>query len=154
MKMNKSTVTKLALFVLAICFLISLSFYGLLYSQSFKMFTDGLDGFGGRASSANFSERISSGGQPGVIGTSQGASFHGLQGYVNTAAFEHGDCDGDGTVGLADAVYLINYTLKGGPEPIPLETGDMDCPNNYVDLADVVYLINYLFQGGAPPCNL
>ena len=141
-------------FILIISLLLCAGFYTQSYSQNFKLFTDGLDCFGGRASSTNFSERIGSGGQPGVIGTSQGTAFYGLQGYVNTAAFEHGDCDGDGTVGLADAVYLINYNLKGGPQPVPYEAGDMDCPNNNVDLADVVYLINYLFRGGPPPCNL
>ena len=152
--MNRSNVVKAVLFSLVLCLLIGSNFSAESKSQNFKLFTDVLDGVGGRASSANFSQRIGSGGQPGVIGTSQGTSFYGLQGYVNTAAFVHGDCDADGTVGLADAVYLINYTLRGGPQPVPYETGDMDCPNNIVDLADVVYLINYLFRSGPAPCNL
>jgi hypothetical protein len=28
-----------------------------------------------------------------------------------------GDANGDGTVNVADAVYLINYIFKGGPPP-------------------------------------
>ena len=152
--MNRFNISKLVLFSLVVCLLIGLTFSAESKSQSFKLFTDGLDSFGGRDSSTNFSGRIGSGGQPGVIGTSQGTSFFGLQGYVNTAAFVHADCDGNGKVELADVVYLINYVLKGGSVPRPYEAGDMDCPNNIVDLADVVYLINYLFRGGPPPCNL
>jgi len=152
--MNKPNIIKLVFFLLVIGLLIPLTFHSQVLSQDFKMFADVLDSFGGRASSANFSLRIGSGGQPGVIGTSQGTSFYGLQGYVNTAAFVHGDAKGDGDVGLADVVYLINYVLKGGPEPVPYEAGDMDCPNNIVDLADIVYLINCLFRGGPAPCNL
>jgi hypothetical protein len=152
--MNRFNITKLVMFFLAVSLFLCAGFCTQSYSQNFKLFTDGLDSFGGQASSTNFSERIGSGGEPGAVGTSQGTAFYGLQGYVNTAAFVHGDCDGDGKVGLADAVYLINYNLKGGPQPVPYETGDMDCPNNNVDLADVVYLINYLFRGGPAPCNL
>jgi hypothetical protein len=32
-----------------------------------------------------------------------------------------GDANADGTVNVADAVYLINYVFKGGPEPICAE---------------------------------
>lgn len=153
-KMSKSNIIKLVAFFLVVCLLAGSNVYAESQSENFRIFTDVLDGVGGRASSTNFSVRIGSGGQPGVVGTSQGTSFYGLQGYVNTAAFVHGDAKGDGDIGLADVVYLINYVLKGGPEPVPYEAGDMDCPNNFVDLADVVYLINYLFRDGPPPCNL
>jgi len=152
--MNRSNIIKAVFFSLVVCLLIGLNFSADSKSQNFKLFTDVLDGVGGRASSTNFSERIGSGGQPGVIGTSQGTNFYGLQGYVNTAAFVHADCDGNGKVELPDVVYLINYVLKGGSEPKPYEAGDMDCPNNIVDLADIVYLINYVFRGGPAPCNL
>ena len=140
-------------FILVISLLLCVGFYAQSYSQNFKLFTDGLDSFGGRASSANFSQRIGSGGQPGVVGTSQGTSFYGLQGYVNTAAFEHGDANADGNVTIADVVYLVNYFFRSGPEPIPLETGDVD-GDNLSQIQDAVYLVNYLFRGGNPPINL
>ena len=154
LEMTKSKILKLAVFLLVVFILSHLSFYTEAPAQNFKMLTDVLDGVGGRASSTNFSQRIGAGGQPGVVGVSQGTNLHAQQGVGYAAAFEHGDCDASGNIGLTDVVYLINYTLKGGPEPIPFETGDMNCPDNYVDLADVVYLINYLFRGGPPPCNL
>ena len=152
--MNRSNIVKLVVFFLVVSVFIGLSLFAESRSQNYKLFTQSLDGVGGRGQSDSYLLRIGSGGQPGVVGTSQGTSFYGLQGYVNTAAFVHGDVKGDGDVGLADVVYLINYVLKGGPEPKPYEAGDMDCRNNWVDLADIVYLINYLFRGGPAPCNL
>lgn len=152
--MNRANIIKLLVFSLVVFVFIGINLSAESKSENYKLFTDVLDGVGGRASSTNFSLRIGSGGQPGAVTISEGDSFYVLQGYVHTAAFEHGDCDASGNIGLTDVVYLINYTLKGGPQPIPFETGDMNCPDNNVDLADVVYLINYLFRGGSPPCNL
>jgi len=151
--MKKTNCFKFAVFFIAAFLVIGLCYYVESKCQNFKMFTDGLDSFGGRASSANFSQRIGSGGQPGVIGTSQGAAFYGLQGYVNTAAFEHGDVNADGSVAISDVVYLVNYLFKSGPEPIPLETGDVN-GNNEATISDAVYLVNYLFKSGNPPINL
>ena len=150
--MNRFNIIKLVVFLLSVSLLLCAGYYAQSYSQNFKLFTDGLDSFGGRASSANFSERIGSGGQPGVVGTSQGTSFYGLQGYVNTAAFEHGDANADGNVAISDVVYLVNYLFKSGPEPIPLETGDVN-GNNEATISDAVYLVNYLFKSGNPPIN-
>ncbi len=61
-----------------------------------------------------------------------------------------GDVNGDRSVSVSDAVYLINYLFKGGPAPNPLQLGDLN-GNGQVDIADVVYLINYLFKGGPAP---
>jgi hypothetical protein len=41
-------------------------------------------------------------------------------------------------------------TNIGGPEPIPLEAGDVN-GDRIINNGDVVYLINYLFVGGPPP---
>jgi hypothetical protein len=150
----KSTKSKKLLIILsAFSLLLCAGFYAQSFSQNFKLFTDGLDSFGGRASSTNFSERIGSSGQPGVVGTSRGTSFYGLQGYVNTAAFVHGDANADGNTTIADVVYIVNYLFKSGSEPIPLETGDID-GDNLCQIQDAVYLVNYLFKGGSPPINL
>jgi hypothetical protein len=61
-----------------------------------------------------------------------------------------GDANGDSTVDVVDAVYLINYMFVDGPPPTPLASGDVnrDCA---VDVSDVVYLINYLFVDGPAP---
>jgi hypothetical protein len=123
------------------------------HSENYRMFTDVLDEFGGRAQSANYLLRIGSGGQPGVVGVSEGNSYYGRQGYVHTASFRHGDDNCDGSISVSDVVYEINYLFKGGPPPCPYEVGDVNCDLTK-SVSDVVYLINYLFKGGPPPCNL
>jgi hypothetical protein len=62
-----------------------------------------------------------------------------------------GDANHDGTVNVGDAVYVINYTFKFGPAPIPRQGADSNA-NNDVDIGDAVWDINYCFKGGPPPC--
>jgi hypothetical protein len=59
-----------------------------------------------------------------------------------------GDANGDGTVGVADVFYLINYLFAGGPLPLGRANVNGD---SSIDVADVFYLINYLFAGGPAP---
>ena len=63
-----------------------------------------------------------------------------------------GDTDASGGVDIDDVVYLIAYVFQGGPEPIPVESGNADC-EGVIDIDDIVYLIDYLFLGGDPPCD-
>ncbi|UCG12199.1 MAG: dockerin type I repeat-containing protein [Deltaproteobacteria bacterium] len=61
-----------------------------------------------------------------------------------------GDANADSLVTIADAVLLINYLYRDGPEPCVCEAADAngDC---LVDLGDLVYLLQYLFRGGRVP---
>jgi len=68
-----------------------------------------------------------------------------------TVTYICGNANGDEIINLADAVFLINYVFKSGPEPRPLDAGDANC-DGAVNLADAVYLIGYVFSGGPPPC--
>ena len=62
-----------------------------------------------------------------------------------------GDANGDGSVNVGDAVYIINYVFKGGPAPVPLPCcGDANNDGS-VNVGDAVYLINYVFKGGPAP---
>ncbi len=71
---------------------------------------------------------------------------------VDVSGSLRGDANSDGTIDLADIVYLVNYLYKGGPAPASTEAGDANCDGT-IDLADVIYLINYLYKGGpAPGC--
>lgn len=64
----------------------------------------------------------------------------------------HGDADGNGLVGITDAVYMINYVFMGGPAPANSAFADVDCSGRF-DLSDVVYLISYLYADGPKPCD-
>lgn len=70
--------------------------------------------------------------------------------YEAVALYATGDVNGDGTISVADVVFLINYLFKGGLAPYPLWKADAngDCQ---VSLSDVVYLISFLFKSGEPP---
>ncbi len=61
-----------------------------------------------------------------------------------------GDANSDGSINVADAVFLITYVFKSGPAPEPLDAGDADCDGN-VNLADAVNIINFVFKNGPEP---
>lgn len=65
--------------------------------------------------------------------------------------FQSGDATNDGTVDLSDAIRILNYLYKNGPEPDPPQSGDSKCDGT-VDLGDAVWLLNYLFKSGPAPC--
>lgn len=79
-------------------------------------------------------------------------------GIINTWAAIHysifvaGDADGDGTIAISDAVYLIEYIFSGGAAPNPIQSGDADC-NNDINVADAVRLVDYIFGNGSAPCH-
>ncbi len=66
--------------------------------------------------------------------------------------FGWGDSDGDGSINISDAVYLLQYIFSQGPPPLDISGGDIDC-NSKVNISDIVYLINYIFYGGPEPCE-
>ncbi len=70
---------------------------------------------------------------------------------VTEISFVRGDVNGDLEIELGDAIYLLNYLYKGGPEPVYPEAGDVNCDGS-IDLGDAVYLLNYLFKNGPEPC--
>jgi len=151
--MCKSNIPKFMMIFLTLIILTPFDSYAQSSSENYKIFTDVLDEFGGRASSANYLLRIGTGGQPSVVGLSKEINFWAQQGYVNTAAFVHGDDNCDGKITVSDVVYEINYLFKGGPPSCPPEVGDVNCDNKHT-VSDMVYKINYLFKGGPPLCNL
>jgi hypothetical protein len=65
-----------------------------------------------------------------------------------------GDANNDGSINIADAVFLISYIFKGAAAPASCKyafgMGDANGDHG-VDIADAVYLISYIFKGGASP---
>lgn len=68
--------------------------------------------------------------------------------YVPPAAY--GDLNRDGSVDLADVIFLAYYIFKDGPPPTPLAASDIngDC---FITLSDIIYLSNFILRGGPPP---
>jgi Dockerin type I domain len=64
---------------------------------------------------------------------------------------ECGDANGDLTVNVSDAVWVINYVFVGGDPPQPvLACGDANSDGT-VNVSDAVWVINYVFVGGDSP---
>ena len=61
-----------------------------------------------------------------------------------------GDTDGDGTVDVADIVYLVSYVFKSGPAPKGTDSGDVNC-DRATDVEDIIDLVNYVFKSGPKP---
>lgn len=63
-----------------------------------------------------------------------------------------GDANGDGSINVGDAVFIINYVFKHGTAPMFLDLGDANCDGS-LNVGDAVFLINYVFKSGLPPCS-
>ncbi|MCK5124938.1 MAG: T9SS type A sorting domain-containing protein [candidate division Zixibacteria bacterium] len=72
---------------------------------------------------------------------------------VTIETYMAGDANGNCSVNIGDAVYIINYVFKGGVAPSPLDAGDAN-GDGEINVGDVVFIINYIFRGGdAPQCG-
>jgi hypothetical protein len=70
----------------------------------------------------------------------------------DSAYYQSGDANGDGSINVGDVVYLVSYLYQHGMPPDPPEAGDVN-GDGVINLGDVIYLVNYLFRGGPPPCQ-
>jgi len=118
--------------------------------QGYQMVIDVLDGFGGESESDNYRLPVNSGGDPSAIGLSASNNYGVEAGYVYATFVRRGDANADGVADIGDAVVLINYLFRAGPQPCPMEAGDFNCDGE-VELGDIVVLINYLFRYGPSP---
>jgi hypothetical protein len=53
---------------------------------------------------------------------------------------------------IDDVVHVLAYVFRGGPPPVFMWTGDVNCAGG-IDVDDVVYLFRYVFQDGNDPCD-
>jgi len=66
-----------------------------------------------------------------------------------------GDANGDGDINVADAVYLIGFVFKGGPDPVPYKIFSGDANNDaLVNVGDAVFIIAFVFNGGQAPVGV
>ena len=64
--------------------------------------------------------------------------------------FRRGYTNGDDSLDIGDAIFLLNFLFRGDASPVPPEAGDINA-DGVVDLSDAVYLLEYLFLTGPPP---
>ena len=61
-----------------------------------------------------------------------------------------GDADSDGSLNIADVIWLVDYIFFGGPPPPCFEEGDVN-GDGAINIADAVHIVQYIFFGGPPP---
>ena len=72
--------------------------------------------------------------------------------FINFEPLLCGDVNGDESVNVSDAVYIINFVFAGGTTPEPYRNADTNC-DSVVNVSDAVGIINYVFVGGSHPCD-
>ncbi|MFN0059744.1 MAG: dockerin type I repeat-containing protein [Planctomycetota bacterium] len=82
----------------------------------------------------------------GVIAIDTGA----FNATFTAGAFIRGDCNGDGALNIADAIYLLTALFAGGAAPGCDDACDAN-DTGLVDIADVIYTLSTLFSSGPPP---
>lgn len=71
-----------------------------------------------------------------------------LEGSAPT--FARGDANADGSVDVADPVFILLYLFAGGPSPGCADAADAD-DDGAVALPDAIALLGHLFRGDPPP---
>ncbi len=71
-------------------------------------------------------------------------------GLVLSKQIIRGDANYSQRVDIEDPLFIIDYSLNGGPAPITIQSADANADLS-VDIDDVVYLIDCMFTGGPPP---
>ncbi len=61
-----------------------------------------------------------------------------------------GDANGDNSVNVGDAVYLVSHVFKDTPGPVPACIGDANGDSS-INIGDAVYLVNLIFNLGPDP---
>jgi hypothetical protein len=76
---------------------------------------------------------------------------NGIVQIVSTSpTFKRGLANSDGTVDLADAIFLLSYLFSGGAAPLCFDAADIT-DDGGIDISDAIRLINFLFADGPPP---
>jgi hypothetical protein len=65
-------------------------------------------------------------------------------------AYRRGDANVDGTVNVADAVFILEFLFLDGRTLPCADAGDTN-NDNELDIADPVYLLSYIFLNGVAP---
>lgn len=65
----------------------------------------------------------------------------------------HGDHDWNNRINIGDAVQMLDYIFKGGPEAMPEPYVDDTNCDFMINITDVIVIVNYIFKYGNKPCG-
>lgn len=65
-------------------------------------------------------------------------------------SFRRGDANDDGSVDIADAIFMLYSLMLGGPASGCTDAIDANDDGMH-DISDIIYVLNYQFQNGGPP---
>jgi len=74
----------------------------------------------------------------------------GANNAAQSSPFRRADVNGDGTLDLADPIYLLSALFLGAG-PLPCEDAADSNDDGNLDLADAIHALSYMFVGGAKP---
>jgi len=61
-----------------------------------------------------------------------------------------GDANGDNTIDIGDAVYLVDYVFREGSAPASFKSADTNLDGT-VNIGDIVVIVGFIFRSGPPP---
>lgn len=67
-----------------------------------------------------------------------------------TYGFQRGEVNADGSVDIADGIFVLEYLFNFGAAPGCDDAADAN-DDGSIDIADGIYILAYLFDFGAPP---
>ena len=73
-----------------------------------------------------------------------------IEGPISEPTYTRGDCNGDGSLNLADVLASLSFQFNSGPEPSCLVACDLS-DDDQVGLLDAIIELSYLFGGGNNP---
>jgi hypothetical protein len=87
-----------------------------------------------------------------AVGPGSSSSFGMNSGYwqETLSGFMRGDVNKDGIIDMSDAIYLLNYLFRYGPEPNPYALGDANSDGEIM-VEDAIFLLNYVLRNGPAP---
>jgi hypothetical protein len=69
--------------------------------------------------------------------------------FQTQPTFARGNCNGDATLNIVDAVYMLAYMFSGGLPP-PCNKACDGNDDGALNIVDAIYVLNYLFVPGSP----
>ena len=91
-----------------------------------------------------------------ILGASVLVLCFGVASVTSAADFSRGDANSDGTLNIADAIFMLNFLYQNGPAPECMDAADLN-DDGQVDLADPIHLLivqnptGHGFEPGLPP---